>query len=251
MIRNVLVIFVGILVYGEETSANELVGYLFALLGFVLYNLAKMNAFGATATGTGTGTGASGDKRLEASGGGGSGEGGKYGSGGGADTGADSGTESGANNSDADSSSGSGGGSSCCGRWLSIFRLHDLEREARDQEGVSAQILRHTGIYPGFNWSPYAPAPFAAASPSGSGSGAGSGSMSMVRLANLTGGKQRNLQSFSKDSDCEEAGADSSETSRLLTGGGSGKAGGGGGDSGSGSGVSGSSGDASNRKKRG
>jgi len=58
MIRNVLVIIVGIIVYGEQTSTNEFVGYMFALVGFVLYNMAKMNAFeprkGATTT-TGSG----------------------------------------------------------------------------------------------------------------------------------------------------------------------------------------------------
>jgi hypothetical protein len=261
MIRNVLVIVVGIIVYGEETSTNEFVGYLFALLGFVLYNLAKMNVlvFGPAAPAV-----AVADRRPEASSGGGgsgsdssSGEGGKYGSGGGGDT------EGGEEGSTAGSSS-SGGSSSCCSRWLSIFQLQDLETQVHDRERAAAEMRRSAGIYPGFNLSSYAPSSgsaFSAGSLSGAGAGAGAGSssgLSMVRLANLTAGKQRNLQSFSKDSDCEEAAADASETSRLLAGGGSGSGGGGsGGSSGSSSsrggvtGASGSSGDTNNRKKKG
>ena len=269
MIRNVLVIVVGIIVYGEETSTNEFVGYLFALLGFVLYNLAKMNAFGPAAPAA-----AVADRRPEASSGGGgsgsdssSGEGGKYGSGGGGDT---EGGEEGSTAGSSSSSGGGGGSSSCCSRWLSIFQLQDLETQVHDRERAAAEMRRSAGIYPGFNLSSYAPSSgsaFSAGSLSGTGAGAGAGSssgLSMVRLANLTAGKQRNLQSFSKDSDCEEAAADASETSRLLTGGGSGSgsggsgSGSGGGSSGSSSssrggatGASGSSGDTNNRKKKG
>lgn len=252
MIRNVLVIVVGIVVYGEETSANEFIGYLFALLGFVMYNLAKMNVFGLAPAGTATGAGigaSSGDKRPDASGSSSSsGEGGKYGSGG--TVGTECGEEGSAARSSSGSSSSSNSSSSCCSRWLSIFRLEDLETEVYDQERATAQIRRNTGIYPGFNLSSYAPSSFSASSSASP--GASSGAVSMVRLANLTGGKQRNLQSFSKDSDCEEsaADADASETSRLLSSGGSG-GGGGSSSSSSRSGGSGGSGDASNRKKKG
>jgi hypothetical protein len=253
-------------VYGEETSTNEFVGYLFALLGFVLYNLAKMNVFGPAAPAV-----AVGDRRSEASSGGSgsdssSGEGGKYGSGGGGATeGGEEGSTAGS------SSSGSGGSSSCCSRWLSIFQLQDLETQVYDRERAAAEMRRSAGIYPGFNLSSYAPSSgsaYSATSLSGASAGAGAGSgsssgVSMARLANLTAGKQRNLQSFSKDSDCEEAAADASETSRLLAGGGSGSGGGGSGSGGGGSsgsssssrsgvtGVGGSSGDTNNRKKKG
>jgi len=81
MIRNVLVIIVGIIVYGEQTSTNEFVGYMFALVGFVLYNMGKMNAFEprkpTTTTGSGReidggekapGDGAGGDRHAEGTG---------------------------------------------------------------------------------------------------------------------------------------------------------------------------------------
>jgi hypothetical protein len=44
-IRNVLVVFIGVLFYGEIITFSEAFGYSISLAGFIAYNLAKMGYF--------------------------------------------------------------------------------------------------------------------------------------------------------------------------------------------------------------
>jgi drug/metabolite transporter (DMT)-like permease len=44
-IRNIIIIFVGVLFYGEIVTQNEFIGYFIALLGFIGYNLAQAKYF--------------------------------------------------------------------------------------------------------------------------------------------------------------------------------------------------------------
>lgn len=44
-VRNIIIIFVGVLFYGEIVTRNEFIGYFIALLGFISYNLAQAKYF--------------------------------------------------------------------------------------------------------------------------------------------------------------------------------------------------------------